>query len=73
MVCAVGSEAAVHLGKAVALEGGMEELILVPVSYPAVLASNMEKSLVIDTQEETLVPTKATTESSSPSNKPIAG
>jgi len=57
IVCAVGSEAAIHLGKAVS--EGMDELILFPASYPAVMASTMERSLMIDTKEETIVPDTA--------------
>eukprot|EP00977_Amphora_coffeiformis_P002719 scaffold521_cov167-Amphora_coffeaeformis.AAC.10 len=54
IVCAVGSEAAIHLGKA--LSQGMDELVLFPTTYPAVMASTMERSLLIDTKEETIVP-----------------
>lgn len=65
-ICAVGTEAAMHLGKAVAVGdattggGGMDELILVPTTYPATLASTMAQSLLLDTHEETLVPSTRT-------------
>ena len=56
-VCAVGSEAAIHLGKAI-VQDDMDELILFPTSYAAVMASTLQRSLLIDTKEETLVPSK---------------
>lgn len=61
-VCAVGSEAAIHLAKAVtvAQEANMDELLLIPSTYSAVLATTMEQSLLVDTKEETLVPDKPT-------------
>lgn len=60
-ICAVGSEAAMHLAKATVAAGAnensrMDELILVPTTFPAVMASTMTGSLLLDTKEETLVP-----------------
>lgn len=59
-ICAVGSDAAMHLAKATAQLQQMDELILIPATYSAVLATTLERSLLVDTKEETLVPDKRT-------------
>ena len=59
-ICAVGSDAAMHLAKATAQLQQMDELILIPATYSAVLATTPERSLLVDTKEETLVPDKPT-------------
>ena len=55
-VVAVGSGAACDLGKALANEKELDNLILIPSTYAAVLASSASHSLFLDPDEETLVP-----------------
>lgn len=58
-IVAVGSGAAMDLAKALAgdKKNAIEQLILVPSTYGAVIASGASHSLLLDTVEETLVPT----------------
>ena len=60
-ICAVGSDAAVHLGRAVVADDShaFDDLILVPASFSGVIASSMNRGLLIDSKEETLVPSAA--------------
>jgi hypothetical protein len=83
-VCAVGSQAAVHAGQALAGNQGkgnqgngnnnmrLEEVILVPATYPAVLASGfgVGSSLLMDVHEETLMPSSMSS-SAMPSSSEI--
>lgn len=55
-VVAVGSGAAMDLGKALASAISLDQMILVPSTYGAVMASSSSHSLFLNPAEETLVP-----------------